>query len=220
MENAITRLYLVRHCQSMGNLQNIFQGQHEYDVSPVGEQQLALLSLRFRNIHLDAIYSSPLQRAAKTAEAINAYHNLPITPLDDLMEIDVGELEAKPLSDLPVQYPVLSRHWNETPQDCVFPGGESMHQVFDRASSALRTILAESAGMTVLVASHGCLLRNMACALLYGTIDALPQVVLSGNTSVSEFEISASGVQVVRMNDLSHLPPELRGDPHQYDLKK
>ena len=108
MENAITRLYLVRHCQSMGNLQNIFQGQHEYDVSPVGEQQLALLSLRFRNIHLDAIYSSPLQRAAKTAEAINVYHNLPITPLDDLMEIDVGELEAKPLGDLPALYPVLS----------------------------------------------------------------------------------------------------------------
>ena len=185
----------------MGNLQNIFQGQHEYGVSPVGEQQLALLSLRFRNIHLDAIYSSPLQRAAKTAEAINAYHNLPITQLNDLMEIDVGELEAKPLGDLPVQYPVLSRHWNETPQDCVFPGGESMHQVFDRASS-------------------GCLLRNMACALLYGTVDALPRVVLSGNTSVSEFEVSEAGVRVVRMNDLSHLPPELRGDPHQYDLKK
>ena len=60
----------------------------------------------------------------------------------------------------------------------------------------------------------------LACALLYGTIDALPQVVLSGNTSVSEFEVSEAGVRVVRMNDLSHLPPELRGDPHQYDLKK
>ena len=120
----------------------------------------------------------------------------------------------------PALYPVLSRHWNETPQDCVFPGGESMRQVFERASSALRTILAESAGKTVLVASHGCLLRSMACALLYGTVGALPQVVLSGNTSVSEFEVSASGVRVVRMNDLSHLPPELLGDPHQYDLKK
>ena len=95
-----------------------------------------------------------------------------------------------------------------------------MRQVFERASSALRTILAESAGKTVLVASHGCLLRSMACALLYGTVGALPQVVLSGNTSVSEFEVSASGVRVVRMNDLSHLPPELLGDPHQYDLKK
>lgn len=219
MENT-TRLYLVRHCQSMGNLKNIFQGQHEYDVSPIGEQQLALLGLRFRNVHLDAIYSSPLRRALKTAEAVNAYHNLPIAQLPDLMEIDVGALEAKPLADLPVQHPVLSRQWNETPQDCVFPQGESMRQVFDRASAALRTILAESAGKTVLVASHGCLLRNMICALLYGTIDALPQVVLSGNTSVSEFEVSPSGVRAVRMNDLSHLPPELCGDPHQYDLKK
>lgn len=220
MENAITRLYLVRHCQSIGNLQNIFQGQHEYGVSPVGEQQLALLSLRFRNIHLDAIYSSPLQRAAKTAEAINAYHNLPITPLDDLMEIDVGELEGRKLDSVFDGHPALAARWNEAPQDCAFPGGESVAQVYGRAKSALSRILRENAGKTVVVASHGCLLRNMVCALLYGTVDALPQVVLSGNTSVSEFEVLEAGVRVVRMNDLSHLPPELRGDPHQYDLKK
>ncbi len=219
MERKI-RLYLVRHCQSTGNLRNIFQGQTDADVSAMGEKQLALLGLRFRDVPVDAVYSSPLRRALKTAEAVNAYHNLPITQLDDLMEIDVGELEAKPLSDLPVQYPVLSRHWNETPQDCVFPGGESMRQVFDRASSALRTILAESAGKTVLVASHGCLLRNMVCALLKDDLQALPSVRIGGNTSVSEFEVSEAGVRVVRMNDLSHLPPELRGDPHQYDLKK
>ena len=220
MENAITRLYLVRHCQSMGNLQNIFQGQHEYGVSPVGEQQLALLSLRFRNIHLDAIYSSPLQRAAKTAEAINAYHNLPITQLDDLMEIDVGELEGRKLDSVFEGHPALAARWNEAPQDCAFPGGESVAQVYGRAKSALSRILRENAGKTVVVASHGFLLRNMVCALLNGDLQALPSVHIGGNTSVSEFEVSEAGVRVVRMNDLSHLPPELRGDPHQYDLKK
>ena len=215
----VTRLYLVRHCQSAGNVLNQFQGQTEADVSTMGEKQLALLGLRFRNVHLDAIYASPLLRARKTAEAINEYHHLPITLLDDLMEIDVGELEGKPLGCLSAEYPVLSRQWNETPQDCVFPGGESMAQVYARAKAALHTILAESAGKTVLVASHGCLLRNMACALLYHTIAALPQVVLSGNTSVSEFEISDAGVRVVRMNDLSHLPEERLGNPNQYVLK-
>ena len=107
--------------------------------------------------------------------------------------------------------------------------GVNTHRVFQsavqhgfhcaRVKAALRTILAESAGKTVLVASHGCLLRNMACALLYHTIGALPQVGLSGNTSVSEFEISDAGVRVVRMNDLSHLPEELLVNPNQYVLK-
>lgn len=217
--NHITRLYLVRHCQSEGNKLNVFQGVSEYDISPDGRKQLDLLSLRFRNIRIDAIYSSPLLRAVKTAEAINAYHRLPVVRLDALREIDLGELEGKPLGDLPAKYPVLSRQWNEQPQDCVFPGGESMRQVYARAESALRTILAANAGKTVLVASHGCLLRNMVCALLFRTVDALPQAVISGNTSVSEFEISEAGVRVVRMNDRSHLPEELRGNPNQYVLK-
>ena len=215
-----TRLYLVRHCQSTGNLRNIFQGQTDADVSAMGEKQLALLGLRFRDVPVDAVYSSPLRRALKTAEAVNAYHNLPITQLNDLMEVDVGELEGRKLDSVFEGHPALAARWNEAPQDCAFPGGESVAQVYGRAKSALSRILRENAGKTVVVASHGFLLRNMVCALLNGDLQALPSVHIGGNTSVSEFEVSEAGVQVVRMNDLSHLPPELRGDPHQYDLKK
>ena len=41
-------LYLVRHCESLGNRENIFQGQLDLDISATGEKQLALLALRFR----------------------------------------------------------------------------------------------------------------------------------------------------------------------------
>ena len=140
-----TRLYLVRHCQSTGNLQNIFQGQTDADVSAMGEKQLALLGLRFRDVPVDAVYSSPLRRALKTAEAVNAYHNLPITQLNDLMEIDVGELEGRKLDSVFDGHPALAARWNEAPQDCAFPGGESVAQVYGRAKSALSRILRENA---------------------------------------------------------------------------
>lgn len=219
MEKKATRLILVRHCQSAGNKSNAFQGQSDADISDVGAKQLDLLSLRFRNMHLDAIYSSPLMRAYKTAEAINRFHHLEVQVLPELMEIDVGELQGKLLKSMAEDYPLLSKNWNETPQDCVFPGGESMRQVYARAESALRILLHKNQGKTVLVASHGCLLRNMVCALLHGDIIKLPEVVLAGNTSISEFEITEDGVQIVRMNDLSHLPEELMGNPNQYVLK-
>ena len=74
----VTTLYIVRHCQSAGNLSGRFQGRFDAPVSETGEKQLELLSLRFRNEHLDAIYTSPLVRAYRTAEAINRFHNLPI----------------------------------------------------------------------------------------------------------------------------------------------
>ena len=89
-------LYLVRHCESLGNRENIFQGQLDLDISATGEKQLALLALRFRNIPIDAVYSSPLKRAYKTAEAVDLYHSLPIIKLPELMEVDVCLLYTSP----------------------------------------------------------------------------------------------------------------------------
>ena len=57
----VTTVIIVRHCQSMGNTEGRFQGRFDADVTPVGEQQMELLSLRFRNEKLDALYTSPLQ---------------------------------------------------------------------------------------------------------------------------------------------------------------
>lgn len=99
-------LYLVRHCESLGNHENIFQGQLDLDISATGEKQLALLALRFRNIPIDAVYSSPLKRAYKTAEAVDLYHSLPIIKLPELMEVDVGALSGMKLDKAFADYPV------------------------------------------------------------------------------------------------------------------
>ena len=218
---AKTHLYLIRHCQSMGNLKDILQGVTEMDVSPMGEKQLALLSLRFRNVPLDAVYSSPLIRARKTADAVNTYHHLPVRELDDLKEIDVGVLEGESVARLYSEHPAVADKWANDPANLAFPGGECMADVFRRAQRALHTILSESAGKNVAVASHGCLLQNMAAALLYGELSGVERVKVSGNTSVSEFFVAEDGtVELVRLNDISHLPPELTGNLKQFDLKE
>ena len=104
----VTKLYIVRHCQSAGNAGGRFQGRFDGPVNEQGEKQLELLALRFRNEKLDAIYSSPLIRAYRTAEAINKYHGLPIHKDNGQLEIDVGEMENKLLTDIGREYPQLA----------------------------------------------------------------------------------------------------------------
>lgn len=217
MENKVTRLILVRHCQSMGNLMKVFQGRTDYDISPLGEKQLALLGLRLRNAPIDVLYSSPLIRAWKTAEAINEYHRLTIIPIDELMEIDIGELTGRGPGHVFDGYPELAENWRNFPQRCVFPGGESTAEVYDRAEAVLQRILNENAGKTIVIVSHGFLMRNMVCVLLNKGLEELASVRIGGNTSVSEFLISEDGVEVVRLDDSSHLPDELRD---RLDYKK
>lgn len=217
MNTKQTRLILVRHCQSMGNLLKVFQGQTDFDISPLGEQQLELLTLRLRNVPIDALYASPLLRAWKTAEAINRYHNLPIIPMDELKEIDIGELAGRGPGKVFEGYPELAENWRDHPERCVFPGGESTADVYARAEAVLQKLLSENQGKTALVVSHGFLMRNMVCVLLRKGLSALSSVRIGGNTSVSEFLISEDGVEVVRLDDSTHLPEELKD---RLDFKK
>ena len=81
----MTTVYLVRHAKSIGNTERIFQGRSNFRI--VGRRPGAVageLAERFRNIPLEAVYSSPLQRAVQTAEAVSHYHHLPIQTEEDL----------------------------------------------------------------------------------------------------------------------------------------
>lgn len=214
-------LYLVRHCESLGNRENIFQGQLDLDISATGEKQLALLALRFRNIPIDAVYSSPLKRAYKTAEAVDLYHSLPIIKLPELMEVDVGALSGMKLDKAFADYPVFAEKWQNSPQNCIFPEGETTAEVYDRAKKALARVKADCMGKTAVITSHGFLLRCMACEILEHDIECLSDIRIGGNTSVSEFYIGKDGsVETVRLSDKSHLPKELLGDPNQYIAHK
>lgn len=214
----VTTLYIVRHCQSAGNQGGRFQGQFDGPVNEMGEKQLELLSLRFRNEHLDAIYSSPLTRAYKTAQAIDRFHDLPIQTMDGLSEIDVGEMENQLLSDIAVKYPEVARNWDNAPDLCVFPGGESMTQVYRRINDAIDQIIEENPGKTVAVATHGGVIRNLYARVEYGSIEGLRKSVVFGNTSVSVLEAENGRLRWKSINDMSHLPEELRHAPTQYNF--
>lgn len=214
----VTTLYIVRHCQSAGNQGGRFQGQFDGPVNEMGEKQLELLSLRFRNEHLDAIYSSPLTRAYKTAQAIDRFHDLPIQTMDGLSEIDVGEMENQLLSDIAVKYPEVARNWDNAPDLCVFPGGESMAQVYRRINDAIDQIIEENPGKTVAVATHGGVIRNLYARVEYGSIEGLRKSVVFGNTSVSVLEAEDGRMRWKSINDMSHLPEELRHAPTQYNF--
>lgn len=140
----MTTVYLVRHAKSVGNTERIFQGRSNLGLSSEGIAQLPQLAERFRKIPLDAIYSSPLQRAMQTAEAVNHYHHLPVQTEEGLCEIFAGEWEMKHFSDLPVLFPDQWRLWCEDEAHFCAPNGESIVQVHHRLSSTIDCIAAKT----------------------------------------------------------------------------
>ena len=205
-EKTMTRIILIRHCEAEGNHKRVFQGHTDADISENGKIQLELLSLRCRNMEIDALYSSPLRRAYQTAEAVNRYHGLPIQIEPGLIEINGGCWEGRPWSALPELYPEESKVWSTSPHDFSTRDGESMLQVYDRIWDAVLKIVRENPGRRVAAVSHGCAIRNFLCRALGRPIRELNEVDWCDNTAVSIVDFDGELCPHVElMNDASHL---------------
>ena len=101
----MTKLILVRHCQAEGNLKRFFQGRIDSDITELGRKQIAQTAELLSAEPIDVIYVSSKQRARKTAEGINVYHEVPLITDDSIVEINAGKWEGVPLSEVEKMYP-------------------------------------------------------------------------------------------------------------------
>lgn len=181
----MTKIILVRHCQAEGNLKRFFQGKIDSDITMLGKKQIAQAAALLSAEPIDVIYSSPKQRARKTAEGINIYHEVPIIFDDRIVEIDAGKWEGVPLVEVAQIYPEQYDNWTNNPAAFHAPEGESMAQVYDRVKAALLDIAAANPDKTVCVVSHGCAIKNMMCFAHGYTVDRIKEVPLGTNTCVN-----------------------------------
>ena len=205
----MTRIYFVRHCEATGNAQRIFQGSTDCDISETGAKQLEFLSERFKDIPLDAIFSSPLKRAKLTAEAIAKNKGLPVIIEKDLEELHGGIVEGKPFAEGFADYPELRDAWNNHPQDFAPEGGEAMRDAYSRIIKITLQIAKENKGKTIAVAAHGGVFRCLFCELLHGTIERLSDCPFIDNTAVSLVEFDDElNHKIIFLNDSTHVPEE------------
>lgn len=205
----MVKIYVVRHCPTVGNAVRVFQGAIDTPLSEKGEEAKDLLSVRFRNIRLHKIYSSPQGRALSTAEGVNRFVGAPIVTVPDLREIGIGDADGLPWAEIAEKYPAFAHAWDEEPWNAVSPGGETMKEVYDRMKRAFESIVKENDGeeeRAIAIVSHGCALHNLMTALLHGDQKKLLETEFLTHASVSLFTYENGKLKTEYYNDISHLP--------------
>jgi len=165
----MTEMWLVRHGQTDWNLAGIYQGQSDIPLNETGIQQASDLAQKLKGKHFDAIYSSDLKRARKTAEIIAQQVGAPIFTDPRLREIRQGVWEGMSIEEVKKIYaPDFSRdpEFINTPRA---EGAESLAEVITRMVAAANDIHDRHNGSRVLLASHG-----LAVAVLYLTANHAP----------------------------------------------
>lgn len=203
----MTYIYLIRHCEAMGNQKRLFQGSTDCDISDTGAKQLEYLAERFKNIKLDAVFSSPLIRTQKTAHAIADYKGLPVILRENLIELHGGIVEGKPFQEAFSSIEGLADAWNNHPQDFAPQGGEPMRNAYERIYTEILNLAQQNRNKTIAVATHGGVSRCLMCRILYNDINRLKDVPWCENTAVTLLKIDDDNkIGVEFFNDYSHVP--------------
>ena len=87
-------IYVVRHGQTDYNIKQVFQGHIDIPLNETGKKQAQEIALRFKDIDIDMILVSPLQRTIQTAEYISQVTDIPITVEERIIERSFGDMEG------------------------------------------------------------------------------------------------------------------------------
>ena len=214
---ALTKLYLIRHAEAEGNLYRRIHGWYDSLITENGYRQIAALEKRFKDIQVDAVYSSDLFRTRTTAGAICKPKGLELNTRRALREINTGVWEDMTWAEAGMTYPEQMLFFNTNDSRYHCEGSETFEELRQRVSGALLNIAASHPGKTVAVFSHGTAIRNALGLFLGYTVEETYEKVAHGdNTAVSLLEAEDGKIRVVFMNDNSHLPEELSTFARQF----
>ncbi|MBE3556644.1 MAG: histidine phosphatase family protein [Firmicutes bacterium] len=161
------RLLLVRHGETVANVEGRFQGQREYPLTPRGLQQAEAMRKRLEALPIDLVFSSDLSRALQTAQVIVTGRALSITIDPRLREYRWGAFEGLTHAGIRAAYPELGARLREEWGSLPIPGKEDPTAFVERIDAFLQALLEGVAqAATVLIVAHGRLLNGMLVRLL------------------------------------------------------
>ena len=199
-------IILLRHGESDANHAGIVQGRGDYPLSERGRNQALLTAQRLAVFRPYRIYSSPLARARQTAEIVNRPHNVEVLVLEDLIEYNLGAFEGLRFREVLERYPEVEPGLKRgIPFHHLAPGAENDEEADRRAERALRAIL-DSGLPRVVVVSHLGILERIFRAATASPRSSPPEAAFPlRNCSLTHLDINPREVQVLSLNETSHL---------------
>lgn len=185
----MVKFVIVRHGYSIYNKEYKFTGQSDIPLDEIGfEQAENTADYILKNYKIDRIYSSDLIRAIDTAKPIAKALNLPIITDPELREINAGCWQDRNIEELKKEYPAEFTKWATDVGNARCGDGESSAELNERSKRAFEKIAAENEGKTVLIATHGGVIRAIRCVWLGLPLNEMKNVKHVSNSSITVAE--------------------------------
>jgi probable phosphoglycerate mutase len=208
MSDHITRLLVIRHGETAWNLEARIQGHTDIPLNEHGRWQADRLAQALGDEGLDAIYSSDLQRARDTGEAVARALGLELQLDTGLRERNFGRLESMTQNDVALRWPEEGRRWRERDPSYGPEGGETLQHFYDRCIATATRLAQLHPGQTIALVAHGGVLDCFYRAANHVPLSA-PRTWTIGNVSINRLLYSPEGFSLLNWADTRHLDNEV-----------
>ena len=199
------KLILIRHGETEWNKQRRIQGcRSDTRLSPKGLEEADRLAAVLRKERIDAIYSSPMKRAAETAQIIAEACKLPVQVLVELREIDAGQLDGLFERELTGSYETAWKELRDGNASTPLPGGESLQDLQKRTSWAVDRLLEKHIDGTAVVVAHLLVNLVIVCRALDINLSQIAHLK-QAPASITILELTTQGNSLLLLNDTCHL---------------
>lgn len=202
------KIIFIRHGKTLWNSSGRFQGQSNTQLSEEGIIQAQKLAENFPVEHIDAVYSSPLDRAFITGKIIADKFHVPITADKRLCEISFGAWEGLTYNEIHAKWPAEIEMLFSRPDETAIPQGEKFTDVQKRAVEALNNIIAQNTvsdeNKTVVITAHGGILRALLSHILHMPLRYIWSL-RQDNTAISIITYYGEKCNIELINSTAHL---------------
>lgn len=206
-----TRIVAVRHGETAWNVDTRLQGHQDVPLNDTGRWQAQCVARALADEGLNAIYSSDLQRAFDTAQAIAELTGLTAVADPDLRERAFGAFETLTHADIEARWPEQARRWRQRDPDFAAEGGETLREFHARCVAAVSRLAEAHAGQTIAIVAHGGVMDCLYRAATRLDVQA-PRSWPLGNAGINRLMHSSEGFALVGWSDTRHLDELVRDE--------
>jgi len=201
----MTRIILVRHGETEWNRVERFRGRADVPLNETGLTQAKRTAQRVAAQWSPvAIYSSPLTRAVKTAEAVAWHFDLRVEVNSGLIDIDYGEWQGLTPDEVRERWPKIVDAWYNAPHTAQIPNGETLDDLRVRAMSTVNEMAKRHKGQTIVLVGHTVINRIILLGVL-GLGNENFWRIRQDTCAINVFELNGGIFTIVTVNDTCHL---------------
>ena len=198
-----TRIYLIRHAETIWNKEGRVQGFKDSPLTPLGEQQSQKLGHRMPGLKIELAFSSDSGRCIQTADLSLKGKKIPLSIRTEFRERNLGDWEGQIWQELQKKDPEGTKTY-KTEARYKPPNGETFLELQTRAKKGLDRIREEHKGQSLAIFTSGGTARSLVMAELEAGADHWRQWT-TWNTGVTLLEYRETKARLIYFNDTQHL---------------